>query len=138
MSRHALTDHSASLALWTQYRPAVGLDNCRELTSIKGPAIHEIKFRIAALACGILNLTGLNRRLLGRNTFVCQIILINLQRYALFIGGRTHSGLILLLRQLLLETIVGAHAEVIRCGVDGPLGAETTVSRVLWARCCEA
>ena len=38
----------------------------------------------------------------------------------------------------MLETVVGAHAEVILGGVDGSLGAETAVGGILWARCGEA
>lgn len=83
-------------------------------------------------------MVGLDSRLLGRNALVCQVVRVNLQRYTLLVGCGSDDGLILLLGQLLLETIVRAHAKVIGSGVDGALGAETAVGGILWARCRES
>ena len=95
------------------------VDHGWELACVEHAAVYQVELRVAPLASGVLNLSGLDCLLLRRDALVSQVVRVHLQRFMLLpsVGQRSSSTIqdpaVLLVAKLLFEPIIRAGPEVV-------------------------
>lgn len=129
LGRHALADDSSTP--WAQHWLSLLCQmHDRELPRRSRPSIDQVEFtRRLPPRVGHCWLV---RIFLRRNTFIHEVVWVNLERDCL------HPVLLRLLCQLVLEQTVFVEGKVVCSRVDGAFGAEAALSGVLGPRRGEA